>query len=295
MTGVDKDIKNALKTIKQIDYEPFRKFSNVSSIFRGTNENINGYSNCYIGAKNVLTVIGSGDQVLNAIYYDAENIDAFDISSFAGYFLKLKLAAIKELSYYDYLDFFCGFDAFDDVRFNKIVNNLDDETKYFWTSICKDVKPSDVYSSYLFSRWKPTEKNSVDRNPFLATETTYNILKSKIDNSKIDFINDDIYELAKKLDKDYDFINLSNICMYADSHTNSLVRNKAAHDFKDMVVNLRIRNNGCVMNYLLDAFRASTSIYYREKVFVGDNFSIEYIKGDDFYKIDGISVYRKKM
>ena len=57
MTNVDRDIKNALKVIKQIDYKPFVKFSNVSSVFRGTNENINGYFNCYIGTKNVLTVI----------------------------------------------------------------------------------------------------------------------------------------------------------------------------------------------------------------------------------------------
>ena len=295
MTGVDKDIKNALKVIKQIDYEPFIKFSNVSSVFRGTNENINGYSNCYLGAKNVLTVIGSGDQVLNAIYYNAKNIDAFDISSFASYFLKLKIGAVKELSYYDYLDFFCGLDAFDDKRFYKIVNSLDDETKYFWTSICKDVKPSDVYSSYLFSRWKPTEQNSVDRNPCLASENDYKDLKSRIDNSKITTINEDIYELSKKLDKDYDFVNLSNICMYADSHTDSTVKHKAAHDFKNMVVNLRITDKGRVMNYLLDAFRATTSVYYREHVFVGENFSIDYIKGDDFYKIDGVSVYRKKI
>ena len=75
MTDVERDIKNALKVIKQIDFKPFVKFSNVSSVFRGTNENINGYSNCYLGARNVLTVIGSGDQVLNAIYYGITNID----------------------------------------------------------------------------------------------------------------------------------------------------------------------------------------------------------------------------
>jgi S-adenosylmethionine:diacylglycerol 3-amino-3-carboxypropyl transferase len=295
MTNVDRDIKNALKVIKQIDFKPFIKFSNVSSVFRGTNENINGYSNCYIGTRNVLTVIGSGDQVLNAIYYGTTNIDAFDISSFAGYFFKLKLAAVKELSYYEFLDFFYGVDCFDDERFNRITNRLDDETKYFWRSVCKDIKPSDVYSSYLFSRWKPTERNAVERNPFLATEHAYNALKSNLDNSRVNIINADIYELSNKLDKDYDFINLSNICMYADSHNESIIRNQAAHDFKKMVTNLRITPKGCVMNYLLDAFRASTSIYYREHVFVGDNFSIDYIKGDDFYKIDGVSVYRKKM
>ena len=207
MIDIDSDIKKALDVIKSEENHNIGFFTSNSPIYKGTNENINGYSNCYLGAKNVLTVIGSGDQVLNAIYYNAKNIDAFDISSFASYFLKLKIGAVKELSYYDYLDFFCGLDAFDDKRFYKIVNSLDDETKYFWTSICKDVKPSDVYSSYLFSRWKPTEQNSVDRNPCLASENDYKDLKSRIDNSKITTINEDKFcVFIMKLDKNYKIV-----------------------------------------------------------------------------------------
>ena len=72
---------------------PFNSYS-ASYVF--TTENINAYyDRLDLKDKSILTVVGSGDHILNAILRGAKKIDAFDISGYAILFYYLKEAAVK--------------------------------------------------------------------------------------------------------------------------------------------------------------------------------------------------------
>ena len=56
--------------------------------------------------KRVLTVCGSGDQILNAYFFGAEVVVGFDLNANSERMLRLKVVAIKELAYKKFLKFF---------------------------------------------------------------------------------------------------------------------------------------------------------------------------------------------
>ena len=67
------------------------------------------------GKKKILTVIGSGNQVINGILAGTENFDVFDISIFPEYYLYLQLASVMALSKEEYLEYYFSDDR--DVLF----------------------------------------------------------------------------------------------------------------------------------------------------------------------------------
>ena len=70
-------------------------FDEHSFIYKKTNERLQDIGDILENKKKILCVIGSGDQILNILLTNPEQIDAFDISVFPMYFLELKIAAIK--------------------------------------------------------------------------------------------------------------------------------------------------------------------------------------------------------
>src|SRR5574344_2777305 len=77
------------------------------STYFNSNEDIYAYLKYMpVKDKNVLTVTGSGDQILYSILLGARNVDNFDINFLSYYMLELKLAAIKVLDVKEYLNFF---------------------------------------------------------------------------------------------------------------------------------------------------------------------------------------------
>ena len=296
MRNVDRDIHEAYRILAKVDRVPGCIYTSTSPIFKGTNENMNGegYVKAFEGNKNALTVIASGEQVLNAIYFDIRDIDAFDISRYPEYYLKLKMGAIKAFDYKEYLRFFYSLDAFNQEQFSIVMTKLDPETRHFWESLNKHATSKEIYRSNLFSVTGPDENDAIMRNPHLKSELAYNELKAKLDSANITYYNESIYTLAPRLDKDYDFINLSNIGQYADQQFLSEKRYGAFDEFGKFVKNLRITDNGKVLNYLLDAFRSSVPKYLLENVFTSEEgYQKDYFKGDRLYKIDGVAVYRK--
>lgn len=74
-------VANRYRNIKKDIYH------DTSFIFASTNEKINLYSSFYQNKNRILSVIGSGDQMLNMILSGCKQIDGFDISRFPKYFL----------------------------------------------------------------------------------------------------------------------------------------------------------------------------------------------------------------
>ena len=80
-----------------INFNYKEAYSKTSSIYKFSNENISAYFNHLQNKENVLSVIGSGNQILNTILGGTRNIDCFDISIFPEYYLQLQIASIISL------------------------------------------------------------------------------------------------------------------------------------------------------------------------------------------------------
>ena len=104
-------------------------------------ESIGSYYNAFdLRGKSVLTISGSGDQVLNAYYFGAKRVVGFDIVKNTKYFLDLKFAAIKTLDYKGFLDFFGdrkGIGNFNHSTYSSLEEYLEDETKEFFEELFK--------------------------------------------------------------------------------------------------------------------------------------------------------------
>lgn len=185
-----------------------------SSIYLFTTENIAGYMKYLdLTGKRIITVTGSSDHIINAILKGCIDITTFDVNPITKYYMDLKLTAIKELSYNKFLDVFL-YDSKDSFSYNIISNlNMPEESKLFWLQQLEKynnnglkLKKSDLFNTKYFN---PNSK--LWQNMYL-TEENYNILKQRIENVKIKFINNNIIDL--KLEEYYEYMFLSNISDY---------------------------------------------------------------------------------
>jgi len=64
------------------------------------------YQALKVQEKSILTVTGSGDQVIDALFLGAQKVFGFDLNERAGYLAELKMAALKSLTLEEFLDFF---------------------------------------------------------------------------------------------------------------------------------------------------------------------------------------------
>ncbi len=190
-------------------------FSELSSIYPFTNENIAAYYSKFdFKDKRILTVLGSGDQVLNAILLGAKEIDCFDISIFANFYFALKKAAIKALTYEEFLDFFIEYNTVFEIKlYSKICKYLSPEIKKFWDSLYLEFSGYQIRKSDLFEQTFShfTDEDSILKTNLYLNETEYYKLREVIDNCEVRFFNCDILSLSEVCRNDYDFIGLSNI------------------------------------------------------------------------------------
>lgn len=102
----NKEIAQEIVRGNYINLDKNDSFHKESFIYKKTNEKLNEFFDILMNKDKVLTVIGSGDQILNTLLTNPTRVDAFDISVFPKYFLKLKIAAIKSLTREEYIKFF---------------------------------------------------------------------------------------------------------------------------------------------------------------------------------------------
>ena len=305
MFKVKEDIEKAREVIDSRG-RYFTLFNDKSFIYKSTNENIRDivYRALLTDKENVLSVIGSGDQILNTILHNSTNIDAFDISRFPKYFLEFKIAAIKCLNYEEFCKLFYGKSRFDNNLFKKVMNSIDrEEVKEFWDGLCstnifdrdKKMSPRRIYDSLLFDQSTKFESATIpvervfNYNPYLD-EDCYYVLKKKLQSGvNINYFTGDIKKLVKNRDKQYDLVNLSNICMYgADMQAFTEESN-----YKKLVTSFNLRDNGKVLSYLMGYAPGSLTSRFYEKFFKDDeNFDIHKVQTVDGYP-DALLVYRK--
>lgn len=236
-------------------------FHNNSAVYKISNERIQDYEKYLRKRNKVLSVIGSGDQILNCILNGTKEIDAFDISVFPKYFLELKMAAIKALTVDEYIDFFYEVTNRDEVyedMYYRIAVYLENDICEFWDSLFNFFEWKEIYNSTMFSSEPNIASNAINQNKFLQSEEEYNRLREELDNVKITYYEGDILELSSYLRDSYDLVYLSNIVYYCNKDM-----------YREMLGNLNLTDKGISLTYFYKMQGHAT------EYFQGTNISFE--------------------
>ena len=237
------DIVKAQRIVSGAEYNfgNTNMFHNSSAVYKISNERIQDYEKYLRKRNKVLSVIGSGDQILNCILNGTKNIDAFDISVFPKYFLELKMAAIKALTVDEYIDFFYEVTNRDEVyedMYYRIAVYLENDMCEFWDSLFNFFEWKEIYNSTMFSSEPNIASNAINQNKFLQSEEEYNRLREELDNVKITYYEGDILELSSYLRDSYDLVYLSNIVYYCNKDK-----------YREMLGNLNLTDKGISLTY----------------------------------------------
>lgn len=260
-------------------YNPLRKASyhDASFIYKITNEDVSSYFNLLKDRERIFSITASGDQILNSILARSKDITACDISPFPNYFSALKIAAVKSLSLEEYLNFFILTDEekleFSDKYYDKLRVNLDSKSAKFWDHLFGFFDGDEIYSSSLFSREVYTLDGFRKRNPYIEKEN-YQLLKRKIDDVHLKYVNTDLGSFKVKFTDCYDLVNLSSILYYG--------RLNNPDTYLKLLESFNLSDDGIIISYLYDVNKHFRNIY------TSDNFSFQ--KSDD----SGVMVYQKK-
>ncbi|MFA6514357.1 MAG: DUF3419 family protein [Patescibacteria group bacterium] len=171
--------------------------------------------------KRVLSIIGSGDQIIDAYFFGAKEVVGFDINKYASFMLELKVAAIFNLTYLEFIKFFgsnMSNGALDFKLFNKLKKDLSKEPKKFFIKIYQEFDYSGkklIKSDYF--RQRSMIKSLAGRiNTYLKDEQSYLKCREIMKNKKLQSLELDINDIsvAKSLKGKFDIINLSNVLNY---------------------------------------------------------------------------------
>ncbi|MBE6151252.1 MAG: DUF3419 family protein [Firmicutes bacterium] len=186
-----------------------------NSIYLFTTENIKGYMDeLDLTNKKIITVTASSDHIINAILKGATKILTFDINILSKYFMDLKLKAIEKLSYEEFEEIFL-YENENSLNYDFIKSLvLPKDTKEFWE---KEMLKYDngllLRKSNLFNTKYFNSDSKRKQNIYLNKEK-YDIIKSKLSDVDIKFINCSVEEL--EINEKYDYMFLSNISDYLD-------------------------------------------------------------------------------
>lgn len=268
---VQQDIVMAQQIVSRSIYNfgSDKNFHKASRIYKASNERIQDYCSYFSDKEKILSVIGSGDQVLNYIYDDAKEIDVFDISVFPKYFMYLKIAAIKALTREEYIDFFyitSNKDEYYYELYERITVFLSDEVYEFWEGLFNFFEWKEIYNSTLFSSEPYSSSNCIKQNRFLQSDDNYERLKERIDKVVIKTYDGDICDLLDKLRTDYDLVYLSNLIYYIDFDR-----------YKRLLGDINMSDKGVALTYL---YKIKEEIFSK---FGNEHYKFERIPDSDAY------------
>lgn len=218
---IDDDMAAARRLIlgDYCDFDPWI----YGTVYPTTNEHMHKYQHHFSNKKTMLSVIGSGEQIFNAILAGVEKIDAFDISRFVVYYFYLKKAGIYALSEDEFVYFF-----------HTNIRNADSITASIKLQLYQEKirqylpKEISIFWDYLFStfEWKRimdrffhiTNDNLEDiiKNNHFLQDNNYLELRARLQDTQVDIKIGDFERLAisKAFVNECDLAYLSNIHTY---------------------------------------------------------------------------------
>ncbi|MDD4706313.1 MAG: DUF3419 family protein [Bacilli bacterium] len=215
MNELSNDIDTSIYMIKNDisygveNYSPLCLFSNENGKAK---ENIFNYNN-----KKILCPTASGDQYLIAKFYNAKEIITYDINKLSKYIIELKIAAIKALSYEEFLLFLfprlLGKDNkyfLSEIILKKVAPYLNKDNYTYWNEIIFFASKNG-YNKFIDKNNECYNEDEIKRECiFYSDYLFFNILKQKlIIDSNYEFINKDIRDL--NIAGGFDIVDLSNI------------------------------------------------------------------------------------
>ena len=276
-----------------------------SKLYPFTTENISGYiSKFNLNNKSLLTVGSSGDQIINAILFNCNDISIVDVCPFTKFYFNLKKAALITLSYEEFFKFFCyenfsllgnNINTFNEKTFYGVLNTLkelDCGSYLFWEELINKHKLLKIRKN-LFSRDEYSKYILKKINPDLNNNEMYKKTQSLIADANPNFIINDI--LNVNLEKKYDNIWLSNIGQYMP-----LDKLKQIVDKLDLNLNADGKLLLCYLYKFVKEMKYNkewSEVYNLEKVnkLLKDyNLSIESFIGVSSWQEDSILLYKKR-
>lgn len=230
-----------------------KSFHQESFIYKKTNEKLYEFFDLLLNKDKILSVIGSGDQILNSILTNPSQIDAFDISEFPQFFLKLKIGAVKGLSREEYLQFFFSptkttLDEYYDNLYAKIKPYLDKDAEEFWSYLFEFNDWYDIYDSLLFSSENVNLDYALKQNKYLK-EKEYYQLRKNLEKVKINYIESDLLRL--NIQDSYDLIYLSNIVDYVSKS-----------DYLKKIGELSEKSRGIIVTYIFGEINKAIECFH---------------------------------
>lgn len=243
------------------------EFSSNSAMYVFTTENLVDYiKKLKPENKNVLTITGSGDQLINLALMGTRKIDNFDVNQNAYFITQLKLAALQALSYEEFLDFFCLYDgeeisnagtvyfqkkigendcAFSFKTYLQIKPYLDETSAFFWNLIYEDFQfdGKKLASSSLF--YSGTRYNALKNNVYLRDEESYLKARDMINNVQINYIECNLLEVHKLSDI-YDIMLFSNVYDYLIDEWYNVISEEEFVDYIESQASQRLSENGTI-------------------------------------------------
>lgn len=218
------------------------------SIYPFTTENIAGYiSDLDLTDKKVITVTGSTDHILNIVARGGCDITTFDVNPLTEPYMDLKLSAFRSLDFKEFVNFLL-YDS--KISLNKtIISSLgmSDFSRDFWLDKLREFNNDgrSLKNSKYFNRKYFNPDSKVWQNLYL-NEDGYKLVKERLGNVRIQFLNSSLEDL--EVDEDFDYMFLSNISDYIEMMygKNGLVR------YRDLMNKFLERVKTIYMAYLYD-------------------------------------------
>ena len=207
---IEKDIFIARQIIKG-NYNFKEKHYNT--VYNMTNEQLDLYFKYFsIKDGNVLTVLGSGDHVLQSACCGAKRIYAFDYNPLALYMAKLKIKSLSILERNEFLNYLYNIDYkryFAVNYYKKARDYLDSDTMRFWDSIYREFNNYEITDNLINNGDSYINRSNLG---FLNRDKYY-LTKNNLENIDIKYLCSDVFDVLYKLPFDIKFnaIFLSNI------------------------------------------------------------------------------------
>lgn len=280
MTQKELDLKKTIKLFNKMQkkYYSGYNFSEFSACYRQSNERLKAlFSQIDFSNKNTgLTVLGSGDQLLNMLYKGISSIDTFDCNRLTEYYVMgFKMIAIQCLKMDEFIELFKNKENdINNVEIQKyVISCAPDRYKDFWINYMQYLDDYKNGHKGIFEICRLDFNDLVGNNLYLQNEFCFKEMKQKIMNASVSFRALDIKDIPQTF-KVYDFIYLSNILEYRSEvfGKNATVTNVAR--LVENIYNNNLNNNGeliylyTIQNYFKDLHAeialVDKSIYYAD-------------------------------
>lgn len=234
---VIKDVEETIATLNRGRSLLHPEFTINSSMYVFTTENLIGsLSKLPVKGKEVLTVTASGDQLINLALMGAKRVDNFDTNRNAYYISALKVAALKTLSYEEFINFFTDSDDrklisngflgqsqklvnpnpnyFAYETYLKVRSSLPNDAMTYWDKLYAYFKEKNTSMTDTYLLYGGDKKAAITNNAYLRDYQSYQAAQAIFRRGfEHNYMHMDILQIHK-IPHTYDLVLLSNIYEY---------------------------------------------------------------------------------